>query len=42
MSLIPYVSVVCSLMYEMVCTRPKIAHAVGVLRRFVSKLGKEH
>jgi hypothetical protein len=29
-------------MYAMVCTRPYIAHAVGVLRRYMSKLGKEH
>eukprot|EP00253_Pinus_taeda_P012925 PITA_12925 len=26
----------------MVCTRPDIAHAVGVLSRFMSKPGKEH
>eukprot|EP00253_Pinus_taeda_P017665 PITA_17665 len=37
-----YASVVGSLMYEMVCTRPDIAHAVGVLSKFMSKLGKEH
>eukprot|EP00253_Pinus_taeda_P026152 PITA_26152 len=30
------------LMYAMVCTRPNIAHAVGVLSRFMSKPGKEH
>ena len=29
-------------MYAMVCTRPDIAHAVGVLSRFMSNLGKEH
>ena len=29
-------------MYAMVCTRPNIAHAVGVLHRFMSKPGKEH
>ena len=29
-------------MYEMVCTTPDIAHAVGFLRRYMSKLGKEH
>ena len=29
-------------MYEMVCTRPEIAHAVGVLSRFMSKPGKEN
>jgi len=27
---------------NMVCTRPNIAHAMGVLSRFMSKLRKEH
>jgi hypothetical protein len=42
MSLVPYVSVVGSLMYEMVCTRSDISHAVGVLSRYMSKLEKKH
>ena len=42
MSHVPYARVVWSLMYSMVCTRPYIAHAVGVLSRCMSKLGKEH
>jgi len=42
MSHVPYASSVGSLMYAMVCTRPDIAHAVGVLSRFMSELGKEH
>jgi len=42
MSHVPYESVVGSLMYVMVCTRPDIAHVVGVLSRFMSKPGKEH
>ena len=42
MSHVPYASAVGSLMYEMVCTRPYIAHAVGVLSRYMSKPGKEH
>jgi hypothetical protein len=42
MSCVPYASVVGSLMYAMVCTRPDIAHAVGVLSRYMSKPGKEH
>ena len=42
MSRVPYVSAVDSLMYTMVCTRPDIVHALGVLSRFMSKLGKEH
>ena len=35
-------SCVGSLMYAMVCTRPNISHVVGVLIRYMSKLGKEH
>eukprot|EP00253_Pinus_taeda_P036355 PITA_36355 len=42
MFLVPYASAVGSLMYAMVCTRPDIAHAVGVLSRFLSKPRKEH
>jgi hypothetical protein len=42
MSTIPYASAVGSLMYAMVCTRPDIAHAVGVVSRFLSNPGKEH
>eukprot|EP00253_Pinus_taeda_P006703 PITA_06703 len=42
MSRVPYESAVGSLMYAMVCTRPYVVHAVGVLRRFMSKPGKEH
>ena len=29
-------------MYAMVCTRPDIAHAVGVMSRFMSRPGKKH
>ena len=42
MSRVPYASAVGSLMYAMVCTRPYITHAVGVLSRFMSKPGKEN
>jgi hypothetical protein len=42
MSCVPYVSAVGSLMYAMVCTRSDIAPAVGVLRRYMSKLGNDH
>jgi hypothetical protein len=42
MSHVPYASAVGNLMYAMVCTRPYIAHAVGVLSRYMSKPGKEH
>ena len=37
-----YASVVGSLMYAMVCTKPSIAHAVGVVSWFMSNHGKEH
>lgn len=42
MEKIPYSSAVGSLMYAMVCTRPDLAHAVGVVSRFLSNPGKEH
>eukprot|EP00253_Pinus_taeda_P020061 PITA_20061 len=42
MSHVPYASAVDSLMYAMVYTRLDIAHAVGVLRKFMSKPRKEH
>ena len=42
MQKVPYASAVSSLMYAMVCTRPDIAHAVGVVSRFLSKPGREH
>jgi len=42
MSRVPYASVVGSLMYVMVCTRPDIAHAIGVVNRFLSNPAKEH
>ena len=35
-------STVGSLMYAMVCTQLDIAHAVGVLRKYMSNLGMEH
>ena len=41
MKKVPYASAAGSLMYVMVCTRPDIAHAVGVVRRILSNLGRE-
>ncbi|KAK2378762.1 putative mitochondrial protein [Trifolium repens] len=38
----PYASAIGSLMYAMVCTRPDIGHAVGVVSRFMSNPGKAH
>ena len=42
MSRVPYQSAIGSLMYAMVCTRPDIAQALGVLSRYVSNLGRAH
>lgn len=42
MSQVPYASVVGSLMYAMVCTRPDLAHAVSVVSRFMGQPGNEH
>jgi hypothetical protein len=42
MSRVPYSSAVGSLMYAMVCTRPDIAHAEGVVSRYMNNPGKEH
>ncbi|XP_068658039.1 secreted RxLR effector protein 161-like [Aristolochia californica] len=39
---IPYTSVIGSLMYAQVCTRPDIAFIVGVLGRYFSNLGMQH
>jgi len=42
MAKIPYASAIGSLMYAMVCTRPDIGHAVGVVSRFMANPGKAH
>ena len=42
MLVIPYSSVVGSLMYAMVCTRPYISHAIGVVSIFLENFGKAH
>jgi hypothetical protein len=42
MGKVPYVLVIRSLMYAMVCTRLDIAHAVGVMSKYMSKPGKQH
>jgi len=42
MSRVPYGTATSSLMYVMVFAIVDIAHAVGVLRRLMSKPGKEH
>ena len=42
MSKLPYVSAIGSLMYAIVCTRLDIAHAIGVVSRYMSRPGKQY
>ncbi|KAJ4736375.1 Transposon Ty1-NL2 Gag-Pol polyprotein [Rhynchospora pubera] len=42
MAAVPYASAIGSLMYAMVCTRPDISQAVGVLSRFMANPGMAH
>ena len=42
MALVPYASVVGSLMYVVVFTRHDKAYAVGVVSRYMANPGKEH
>jgi len=42
MSKVTYASVVGNLMYVMICTRPDIAYAVGVVSRYMSNPAQEH
>jgi hypothetical protein len=42
MSRVPYSLKIGSLMYVMVCTRPDIAYAAGVVRRYMNNSSKEH
>ena len=42
MQRVPYASAIGSIMYAMVCTRPDIAHAVGVVIQFISNPGRQH
>jgi len=39
---VPYASAVGNLMYVMVCTKPDITQAVGVVSRYISNPEKEH
>ena len=39
---VPYSSVVGSLMYAMVCTRPDLSHVVSVVSRYMHNPGKDH
>ncbi|GJS70301.1 retrovirus-related pol polyprotein from transposon TNT 1-94 [Tanacetum coccineum] len=42
MSRVPYASAVGTLMFAMICTRPDIAHAVGVVNWYIAEPGREH
>ena len=42
MSKVPYASAVGSLIYAMLCTRPNIAYAVGVVSRYMADPVREH
>ena len=42
MSKVSYALAIGSLIYAMVCTRPDIAHVVGVVSRYMSRPGKQH
>ena len=42
MKKIPYASVVGSVMYSMICTRPDLAFASSLISRFMANLGKDH
>ena len=42
MNKVPYLSIVGSLMYVMMCTRPDIFHDVGMASIYQSNSGKEH
>ena len=39
---VPYLSVVGSLLYAMMCTRPCIYHAIGMASSYQSNPGQEH
>jgi len=39
---VPFMELVGSLIYAMVCTRPDIAYSVGVLARYMSNYGDDH
>ena len=42
MAKVPYSSAVGSIMYAMICTRPDIAYAVGMVSKYMSNPGKKH
>ena len=42
MSKVPYASVVGSIMYAMICTRPDVSYALSVASRYQADLGESH
>ena len=42
MSRVPYASAVGSIMYAMTCTRPDVAHSLGIVSRYQSDPGEAH
>ena len=42
MKMVPYANAVGSLMYAMLCTRPDISYAVGIVSKYQSNLGEAH
>jgi hypothetical protein len=42
MAYVPYASAIRSLMYVMVCTKPNITQAMGVLNQFMDNCGGQH
>jgi hypothetical protein len=42
MSKVPYSSVVGSLMYAMVCSRPDLSHAMSIVSIYMANPGREH
>ena len=42
MSHVRYANTIGCLIYAMVCTRPDISHAVGVISKYMENIGKEH
>ena len=42
MDKVPYTSVVGSIMYVMICTRPDLCYSISMVSRFMGKPGVEH
>ena len=42
MKIVPYASIVGSLMYVMLCTRPDIFYSVGIVSRYQSNPSRDH